>query len=84
MLFCYSDATLRFTESDYFNREDLLFIAPVVQLLTLIATDLTVRIVPLNITEAFARPLPSDFSMIYPFNPYIATSKLRSKLSGAG
>ena len=86
MLFCYSDATLQFTGSDYSNREDMLFIAPVVQLLTTIATDLTVRIVPVNITEALARPLPSDFPTISPFNPNapnIATSKLRSKLSCA-
>ena len=86
MLLRYSDATLQFTESDSSNREDMLFIAPQVLLLTTIATDLTVRIVPVNLTEALARPRPSDFPMISPFNPdvpNIATSKLRSKLSGA-
>jgi hypothetical protein len=63
------NATLQFTESDYSNREDMLFIAPVVQLLTTIATDLTVRIVPVNTTVALTRPLPSDFPTIPPFNP---------------
>ena len=87
ILFHYSDATLQFTESDYSNREDMLFIAPVVQLFTTIATDLTVRIAPLNITETLTRPLPSDFPTIPPFNPdapNIATSKLRNKFSCAG
>ena len=81
--FCYSDATLQFLDSVYSIVESELFIVPVVQLLTEIATDVTVRIVPVNITEALARELPSTFPTIPPFDrrvPYNATSKLRSRL----
>ena len=84
IIFCYSDAILQFTESDYLNVEGELAIVPLVQLLTVIATNLTVQIVPVNITEALARDLPADFPTIPPFNPRrpnIATSKLRNRLT---
>ena len=80
---CFSDATLQFTDSTYSNLESVEVIRPVVQLLTNIATDLTVRIVPVNITEALTRPLPSAFPVILPFDPNapnIATSELLCKL----
>ena len=85
-LFCFSVATLQFTEREYSSTERELVIVPVVKLLTDIATDLTVRIVPLNITEALARDLPSAFPTIHPFNPSlpnIATSKLKSRLQSS-
>ena len=81
-LVCYSDAVLQFTETDYSSPENLLFIRPVVQLLTEIATDLTVQVVPISIGEAMDRNLTSLLS-IEPFNPRepnIATRKLRSRL----
>ena len=84
IIFCFSEAILQFTERDYSNSEGELFIEPVVQLLTVIATDLRVQIVPVNITEALARDLPSDLLFIPPFNPRrpnIATSKLRRRLT---
>ena len=79
----FSDATLQFTDSTYSNLESAEVIRPAVQLLTNIATDLTVRIVPVNITEALTRPLPSAFPTIPPFNPRtpnIATSELKCRL----
>ena len=79
VLFRYSDDTLQFTESDYSNPEGALSITPVVQLLTGIATDLTVRIVPLNITQARTRQLIPALPTIPDFDsdrPNIATSKL--------
>ena len=63
--------------------ENFLFIVPVVQLLTEIATDLTVQIVPLSIGEVMARNLTSALPPLEAFNPRapnIATRKLRSRL----
>ena len=80
---CFADATLQFLDSSYSNLESAEVIRPAVQLLTNIATDLTVRIVPVDITEALTRPLPSAFPAIPPFNPRapnIATSELISNL----
>ena len=54
-----------------------------VQLLTSIATELTVRIVPLSIGEVMERNLTSALPSLETFNPRapnIATRKLRIRL----
>ena len=53
-----------------------------VQLITNIATDLTVEIIPLNYTDVLSRSLglSLDFPASDPKRPNIATSKLRSGL----
>ena len=78
-IFCYTDATLQFLESDFSNPEGEQVIVPVVELLTGIATNLTVRIVPINISEVMDRNLLPALPTIPDFNPRapnVATSKL--------
>ena len=87
MLHCsvvfHSATTLQFTEADYSNSESALAIKPAVQLLTGIATNLTVQIVPISISEASNRNLLPTLPTLPAFNPRapnIATSKLTNRL----
>ena len=79
-LFPHLAALLQFTESDYSNVESALRITTTVQLLTSIATPLTVELVPVNYTDVntTGKPLPQSFPKIPAYNPRrptIANSK---------
>ena len=81
---CSSDATLQFLDSTYSNLESAEVIRPMVQLLSTIAADLTVAVVPVNYSEVINRnlPLPPSFPAVPAFNPRrpsIATSKTMQK-----
>ena len=82
----FSAVTLQFTEPDYARVELERFIQPQLQLSTTIGTDLTVAVIPLNLTFARNRnQLPSSLDPIlmdpnFDPNTQTATGKLRSRL----
>ena len=82
----FSDATLEFAEVDYANPEAQNVILPQLQLSTIIAVDLVIDVITLNLTFARASgQLPSslDPNVTDPnFDPntQTATSKLRCRL----
>ena len=78
--FLHSAAALQFTQSDYSNSEGARRVTTSVQLLTKIATPLTVELVPVNYTYVnnTHKPLPLSFPRIAEYNrrrPITANSK---------